>query len=610
MRHRWWLKVAVTASVAATTLAGLSSAADASGAAPGTPATARTVVRTTGLAAGNPFCKSLGKKYEASSGAQMFCFGSKAKLGAPIRPGALSPGASGALANVDAANPREDVNPALAPMYGQSETSIAAAGRFVVEAWNDATAFASPCSARHNKAEATGFGFSSNGGATFTDLGGLPNPACGKDIFEGDPSVVAYRVGLRTFFYISSLYDSVTGGGKSYVALDACQVTGRRSAPRLRCGRPVIAGSSTQCVQFPGYGFCSFLDKDFMAIDPARGRLYVSFSEFPLLGNGNTEEMSVCDIGTRTGARGRAGGTPSAPVCEHGSALVKQPKPRIKGGGLYVGKPYFTVAGPGFRGCENEGSYPAVNVATGAVYVAYEYNWATNIFSTQCQGFRAKTRDIVTRTPRGCLTLTATAACGRPANRAGMAVYGLDALPVPGYNRFPLNDFPRIAVSSKSGDVSMVWNDARHSGYGDILLESFRLGSLSRVQRYPTTLDQPHNGGLSMLPALRVSTGNGLLDVVWYSRNSTATANTSVMAAIGVSPAAITTPSNTLITNQPSNWLYSGGASDIVPNFGDYIDAVVSATGTWPFVGNTLYVAWSDGRMGWPQPFEAHRPAS
>jgi len=82
------------------------------------------------------------------------------------------------------------------------------------------------------------------------------------------------------------------------------------------------------------------------------------------------------------------------------------------------------------------------------------------------------------------------------------------------------------------------------------------------------------------------------------------TADTAVRAAIGVNPAATRTPSNITITSRTSNWLINN--SDIVPNFGDYTDDVVSVTGHWPFVGRTLYVAWSDGRTGVPQPFMAH----
>jgi hypothetical protein len=599
MRYRTWVAVAAVVPL----VTGLAVAASAStGARPAARASASGL--KTGLARGVPFCKELGKKYEASSGANMFCFGSQPSGPAFPAGGGSHIGAAlgGAPGNVDAASQLEDHNPTLAQFYGQSETSIAAAGSFVVEAWNDSTGFGSNCGARMNKEELTGLAFSNNGGHSFTDLGGLFNPGCRDTRYGGDPSVAAYVVHGHTYFYIASLFNRIRGLGLSYIAFDPCQVLGSGPSATLHCDRPVIAASSKQCLKFSFGGFCSFLDKDFLAIDPARGRLYVDYSEFPLVGNGNPIDMSVCDLGTRTGGAGPAGGTPGNPVCKRGTPLAFAG--HLFGGRFFTAKPYFTVAKPGFRGCENEGAYPAVNLATGSVYVGYEFNWATNIFSPNCFGFKAKTKDVITRTPHGCLTLTAVASCSHPANTASVAVFSMDAGIIPGYSRFPLSDFPRLAVSSRFGDVSMVWNDARHHALGDILLQSFKLSSLKRVQRFPTTLDAPHGGGVTFLPGLRVANADGLLDVVWYSRASAGTANTSVVAAMGVSPAATSTPGNRYITNRTSNWLTS--VSDINPNFGDYTDAVLSATGSWPFVGSTLYVAWSDGRLGVTQPFEAH----
>jgi hypothetical protein len=601
VRQKWWLAVA-TVPLIASALALTGPAAQASG----TVTAARAASATgpglaggrTGLAAGDPFCKRLGKVYQASSGAQMFCFGAQ-KVG-KIQPGATR-AVAGAPRNVNAANFREDVSAAGVRGFGQSETSVAASGQFVVEAWNDSTAFFSRCGNRRFKEEGTGLGFSANGGRTFTDLGGLRNPGCRNNVFAGDPSVVAYRVGGRTFFYIFSLYLPFSGLGQTHIAFDPCEVLGAGPSARLHCGRPVVAASSTQCLRFQHHvSFCSFLDKEFVAIDPVRGRLYVSYSDFPVVGNGNPVDLAVCDIGTRSGHRGRVGGTPASPVCEHGTALVKKPNSKH----IFVSEPYLTVATRDLRGCENEGSYPAVNLRSGAVYVAYEFNWATNLFLPQCMTSATKTRNFITSTPRHCLRLAATAACARPARRNRVGVVSLDSAFIPGYNRFPLSDFPRLAVSSRSGMVAMVWNDTRDHPNGDVLLQSFRPGSLAKVQRTPTVLDRPHNGGLTMMPALRVSNRSGKLDVAWYSRASAGTARTTVQAAIGVSAAATSTPRNIAITNRASDWLQNN--SDIDPNFGDYIDAVVAATGRWPFVGGTFYVAWSDGRSGVPQPFAAH----
>ena len=558
----------------------------------------------TGSQAGYPFCQKLNKQYWGSSGAQMYCRGPQFQQGSQTRRAAVSEPA-GAPANTDAARVSEDRNSAGVPAQGQSEVSVAAAGPYVVEAWNDATGFITDCGAPMAKEELTGLGFSANGGKSFTDLGGLPNLNCGKFRYEGDPSVAAYQVGGHTYFYISSLFDPVNFAGPSEIALDACTVEGSGSAAALSCGQPVVAASSTSCRIFK-FGrrtveFCSFLDKDFLAIDPARGRLYVTYSDFRINGPGDPVDMSACDLGNAVGGAGPAGGTPAHPVCEHGTPLVHV-SPR-----LLVAKPYLTIARPDPRGCENEGSMPAVDAATGTAYVAYEYNIGSSLGFPLCSGSSTPVQDVLTKVAARCLTLTKVSPCPGTQLRIRVPIVTLSSTFVPGYNRFPANDFPRLAVSDRFGTVSMVWNDARFHPYGDILLQSFRLPSLRPVQRVAVRLDQPHNGGLSMLPAVRGATRSGLLDVSWFSRASVATSVTNVAAAVGVSPVTRTTPPNTRITNAGSNWL--NDASLIVPNFGDYTDSAVSVTGQRPFVGNTVFFVWSDGRLGIPQPFEAHLPA-
>jgi hypothetical protein len=603
MQLRLWLGAAATLPLIG--LAITSGGAVAVGA-PGAPHSAHAARgRTTGLAAGNPFCKKLCKRYLASAGAQMFCFGRQPN-GPILRPGHASAARSARTSrNVDAASFAEDVSPAGVRAYGQAETSIAASGRFVAEEWNDATAFLSTCPAPMAKEEGSGFGFSANGGKSFTDLGGLPNARCHKDLLEGDPSVAAYRVGGSTYFYFASLFDSPRGLGLSKVAMNACKVVGSGSAATLNCGQPITVANSTQCKKIKisrtrTAQACSFLDKEFIAIDPARGRLYVTYTDF-LFGRHfpSQVELAACDLGNPSGGPGPAGGTPVAPVCKHGTLPVPVSSK------FFQGKPYFVVAQPDPRGCENEGAYPAVDPATGAVYTAYEYNIETDIFLPRCFGAATPTADVMTRTPRSCLPLATFATCGGPAARTSVPVTSLVAAFVPGYNRFPVQDFPRPAVSDRYGTVSMVWNDTRFHPLGDILLESFHKISLARVQAHPVVLDRPASGGLHMLPALRTATAAGRLDVTWYSRSTPTTPNTNVDGVRGVSPLTTRTPpSNVRITNVASNWLTN--TSDIFPNFGDYIDAALTTTATPPYVGRTLYVAWSDGRFSVPQPFEAH----
>src|SRR5450759_1544767 len=118
---------------------------------------------------------------------------------------------------------------------------------------------------------------------------------------------------------------------------------------------------------------------------------------------------------------------------------------------------------------------------------------------------------------------------------------------LPCYNRFPMNDFPRVAVSDAKGTISMVWNDARFHAVGDILLQSFSLVSLG-AHAGPVVLNID-KGGWHFLPALRNANQSGVLNVSWYSRSSANTAVTDVTAAVDVNPLSAVTPAhNTLVT--------------------------------------------------------------
>jgi len=563
--------------------------------------------RTTGDAAGNRFCQGLGTKYQASSAAWMYCAGPQphGRSGRFAHAPSAGGPVAGTPANVNAATFAEDVSPSGARGYGQSETSIAASGPYVVEAWNDSTGFFSACPSA--KEQFTGFGFSNNGGRSFTDLQGLPDNECSKDFFVSDPSVTAYKAGGRTFFYVSSMFDSLNGLGRSFVALDACRVSGSGSRATLDCGQPILTGSSTQCFRerigrHRIIRFCSFLDKDYLTIDPAHGRLYTAFSEFPIFSPGSTIVASACDLGNPAGGPGPAGGTPAAPVCEHGTHLKAVSRHEL------VGKPYLTVQRRDPGNCEYEGAYPAADPVTGDVYVGYEHNWGTNTFGVgPCA--REPTTNVMAKLPRHCLVLRHVSGCKGPAARVAVPVTSIDTAVLPGFLPSSLpNDFPRVAVSHRAGTVSMVWNDTRFHAAGDILLQSFGLRSLRPVQRAPVVLDTPHGGGLSLMPALRTATADGRLDVSWFSRASVSTSLTSVRAVLGVNPRATRPPaSNITITSVPSNW--DNDNSDILPNFGDYTDSALAATARKPYVGSVLYIAWTDGRTGVPQPFAAHLPA-
>jgi hypothetical protein len=542
-------------------------------------ATQTHTLRAASSSKNNPLCSKLGKSLQASQGAQMFCFGPQSTSSAQAQSTSKTLASSKPSfgSNVDAANPQEDVTPSGVQVHGQSETSVASAGPYVVEAWNDGTGFFAPCGSLMNKEELTGFGFSNDGGKTFADLGGLPNSNCATSLIEGDPSVEAYTVGGSTYFYIGSIFIPFNVP-ENALSVTACKVNGSGATATLACGQPIVAAISSDCETFDGFTFCSFLDKDFLSIDPVRGRLYMSYTEFgPSSGFSGVVELAVCDLSS-----------PASPTCHNGS------DGSITGAGAPAA-PYLVVAPGDPNFCENEGAYPAVDPKTGAVYVAYEHDWFSGLFN--CGG--ETTQNVMNYIPFSCLTLTPTSPCAGPTATQAVNITSLEAAFIPGYNRFPMNDFPRVAVSDPAGTVSMVWNDARQHGTGDIFLQSFNLGSLTPVQSQPVQINSRNDsGGWHFLPAVRNAGGQGNLNVSFYSRSSANTALTNVFASLKVDPRTTSTPTrgDTQITTGSSDW--NGVSSIIVPNFGDYTDNY--------FVGTTLYVAWSDGRLGLPQPFEDH----
>ena len=390
-----------------------------------------------------------------------------------------------------------------------------------------------------------------------------------------------YQVGGKTYFYISSIFIPFFVP-ENALSVTACQVVGSGASATLACGQPIVAAISSDCESFDDFTFCSFLDKEFLSIDPVNGRLYMSYTEFgPSTGFSGVIELAVCDLSN-----------PASPTCSNGS----------NGSITDVGAPaapYFVVAPGDINFCENEGAYPAVDRGTGDVYVAYEHDWFSGLFN--CGG--ETTQNVMNYIPASCLTLTPTSPCAGPAATQAVNITSLEVAFIPGYNRLPANDFPRIAVSDSAGTVSMVWNDAGGNQLGDILLQSFNLGSLSAVEARPVRLNSDSGvGTLHFLPALRNVSSTGLLNVSWFDRrlhpNSTLT---DVYAATGVDPRVTSTPkSNTRVTNVSSNWL--AVSSIIIPNFGDYTDNyVVPGKAS----GGRLFVAWSDGRISVPQPFES-----
>jgi hypothetical protein len=534
--------------------------------------------------AANSFCAELGHGMNASAGAHMYCDYQASPHPIAPRARAAAPQAQVPAEhnnqnppqqfsnNVNSANPQEDQTSATLQAYGQSETSIAAIGSYVVHAWNDSTGFFATCPSAMFKDQLTGYAFSSNGGKTFTDMGGLPNDCATNFKFFGDPSVETWQKGGHTYFYVSSLFiNTVTG--QSDIAMDACTVAGAGGSATLSCHGPVIIATG---------GTFDFLDKDYFSIDPARGILYNSYTRFDFRPTQRAFqgqiELAACDLTD-----------PANPSCNPGSSTT----------------PYLVVQPP--QACENEGAYPAVDVKTGDVYVAWEYNWATDIPAGLGDPSCLTTphQERVAYVPASCLTPTPTCV----PSQVSITNVSIDVAFIPGFNRVPNQggnappaDFPRIAVSDPAGTVSIVWNDARRIPTADVLLQSFKLVDLTPVQDAPVRLNADAGANWNVMPALRNADSQGRLSVSWYQQREPG-ALTDVMAAVQFDPKTEDTPKNVRVTTQPSGW--HDVSSDIIPNFGDYTDNYVIATATAPYTGQSDFVSWSDGRLGLPQPFAA-----
>jgi hypothetical protein len=154
----------------------------------------------------------------------------------------------------------------------QSETTIAVNGHAVVVGYNDIRGFGL------TPDRVTGFSYSTDGGATWTDGGQLPSLGPNDGIF-GDPDVKTWTDDLSgtDYFFMSSLY--TTPGGMSSLCIHVSSDGGATwSAPRE------VTSATTS----------GFADKPLMDVDPETGRIHVAWSNF---GTGSVRTSHSDDMG-------------------------------------------------------------------------------------------------------------------------------------------------------------------------------------------------------------------------------------------------------------------------------------------------------------------------
>lgn len=150
----------------------------------------------------------------------------------------------------------------------QSETAIAALGGNVVVAWNDGQGFNSV-----PYGEGQGFGWSANGGATFTDGGAIPHPAAYPSwIWTSDP-VLAVNEKTGDFWYCGLASPGGANGTTNAIAVARGRFTGG-----------AFAFDSTFVVRMASSSSV-FLDKQWLAVDSLTGNLYVSNTTFTTSGD-------------------------------------------------------------------------------------------------------------------------------------------------------------------------------------------------------------------------------------------------------------------------------------------------------------------------------------
>jgi hypothetical protein len=169
---------------------------------------------------------------------------------------------------VAVSNPSTDVAFSSFGGFTQSETSTARCGNSVVVGYNDSgSVFETPYFYTGTGGQSfSGASYSTNGGATFTDVGPInPGPVT-FNFLGGDPGV---NCADPNTFYYSQIFDYDDGAGNPWAAISVNTSTDGGKT----WGDPVPAISKS--------GFYHLLDKPWSTIDPSNHkRIFVSYTDF------------------------------------------------------------------------------------------------------------------------------------------------------------------------------------------------------------------------------------------------------------------------------------------------------------------------------------------
>jgi hypothetical protein len=169
---------------------------------------------------------------------------------------------------VKVSNPSTDIAYSSMAGFTQSETSTARCGNSVVVGYNDSgSVFETPFYFNGTGGQAfSGASFSTNGGASFTDIGPV-NPGPGNGNFlGGDPGV---NCSDASTFYYSQIFDYTDSSSNPLAAVSMS----KSHDGGKTWGDPVATISKD--------GFSHLLDKPWSTIDPSnKSRIFVSYTDF------------------------------------------------------------------------------------------------------------------------------------------------------------------------------------------------------------------------------------------------------------------------------------------------------------------------------------------
>ena len=439
------------------------------------------------------------------------------------------------LAPVRVSNPTTDFKFGPAGGFTQSETSTAWCGTHVVVGFNDSGSFwESGFASSFSNLSFNGFSLSTTTGTTtYTDKGFLPASLTGN-LLLGDP-VLACTTASN--FYYSSLLESrsATGGPLTDVSV-SFSTNGGSSF-----GAPVIAVAKN--------GLTHFLDKDWMAVNPANpSQIVVTYTDFDFSG-------TLCGLGKLRVAielvfSKNGGATWSSPTVIDQRCNVSPNFPFDQGsqvsfspsGAVNVAFELFSGTLPGpeilFR------KAPSLGSAFGPKVLVASVVQVGNGFELQ-GGFRA------------FIDLQ-----GLVVDRSGLQTNGTIYI---------------VWHGSDNGDSRHVFNGVLYS-YSDVWIsKSTNNGSTWSAPVQVNTNTEPLLNGLgtdSFMPGVAVDNTSGKVAVCWYDRRNDPL-NYKVDRFCGDSTDTGATFTNFRVT--PANFMPIHGADDLVnPVYmGDY-DTVAS----------------------------------